>query len=257
MGNYKVFLQKEIMEIFRTKRILGLFCVFVFFAVTSPLLARYMMEFIELLAPAEEQLGFIMADPVWTDSYIQLYGNLAQIGNIAIILLFMGAIVSEKRRSTADLVFTKGLCHSHFVMAKFTVMSAAVLAAMLVSVLITYAITATLFDTGGRFGEVLLGGFLYALFMVLIVSVTLLASTVAKSLVISAMLAFVGFLLIAGISALPTIGDLLPGQLLNRSVEVTAGYFHGNLLGNVLTTLGLGLGCLLLSIFLLKRQEGA
>ena len=257
MRNYMVFLQKEMLGLLRTKRILALAGMFLFFAITSPLMARYMAEFVAMLVPAEEQLGFQIPDPVWTDSFTQFFGNLAQIGNVTVILLCMGAIVSERRRNIADLLFTKGLGYSTFVMAKFTAMAGLVLFFMLVSVLIVHFGTTMLFDTAGGLGEALLAGLLFALFMIMVVALTLLASAIAKGTAIAAMLAFIGFLAIVVISALPVIGDRLPGGLLSRSLEVSMGYYHGDLFGNVLVTLFSGALFLLLAVLVLRRQEGA
>ena len=258
MTNYFVFLRKEVMELVRTKKLLGLLAVFLFFAFTSPVLARYMTEFIALLVPADEALQFLIPDPVWTDSYVQFYGNIAQIGNVTIILLFMGIIASERQRGTADLVLTKGLSHWSFVLSKFVVLSAAVKLTMLVSIAVVFLYTSVLFDTAGNVLHVFLGACAYIVFLVLVVALTVLSSAVAKSNVTAAMIGFLSFLGILLISALPTIGDLLPGNLSSRAMEITAeGYFHSNLVGNVLVSLGLTALLLALSVLVMRRQEGA
>jgi len=257
MHNYITFLRKESMEMLRTKRLLGVLCVFVFFALSSPLLARYMVEFIAALVPQEEGLAFLIPDPVWTDSYMQFYGNIAQIGVIALIVLFMGAIVSERQRGTTDLVITKGLSQMNFVLSKFSVISVTLLFTMLVSILLAYLYTFALFDEVGTMGNALLGALVYSLFLLLIVALILLCSALARSSAVAALLSFVGFLVILFISSLPVVGRLFPGNLHERSMEITtAGYFHGDLLGNVLLSLALTALFLLLAVLVLKRREG-
>ena len=257
MSNFFVFLRKEIMELLRTKKLLGLLAVFLFFAFTSPVLARYMTEFIGFLVPADEALQFLIPDPVWTDSYAQFYSNIAQIGTITIILLFMGTIASERQRGTADLVLTKGLGLGSFVCSKFAVISAAIKLTMLASIGIVFLYTSILFDTAGNALHVFLGACVYIIFLLLIAALTVFASAIAKSNVIAAMIGFLGFLFILLISAIPRIGDLLPGNLSARAMEITVeGYFHSNLIGNLLISLGLTVLFLFLSVLVLRKQEG-
>jgi len=257
MHNYMVFLRKEVMELLRAKRLLGLGAVFLFFAFTSPLLARYMVEFLTHIVPAEEMLHVLIPAPVWMDSYGQFYSNLAQIGNLTIILMFMGAIAGERKQGTADLLLTKGLGYTNFVLTKFTVAAAAIFITALASILIVYFYTGMLFDTAGVAGDVLLGALVYVLFMTLILAITLFCSVLTKSNVIAALFAFVGLILISTIRSLPGLGSgLLPGNLSNRTMEITVGYYHGDILGNVLFTIGLIAVFLTLSIVVLKRQEG-
>ena len=257
MHNYLVFLRKEVIEIIRTKRIIGLAAVFLFFAFTSPLLARYMTEFIALLVPAEETLQFLIPDPMWTDSYAQFYSNIAQIGNITLILLFMGTIASERQRGTADLVFTKGLGHMSFVLTKFTVLSITVLLTMIASIAIVFLYTSLLFDTAGNLGDVLIGTLVYSKFLILVIALTIFASALSKSNVTAAMIGFLGFFAILILSAIPRIGDLLPGNLSARALEITtAGHFHQHLAGNLLISLALTIVFLALSALVLQNQEG-
>jgi len=256
MRNYFVFLKKENMEFFRTKRFLGLGAIFLFFAFTSPILARYVLEFLALFLPAEDGLQLLLPDPVWTDSYAQFYGNIDQIGTIAIILLFMGVISSEKQRNTADLVLTKGLTHTGFVLAKFTVLALALFVITMLSLLIVYAYTAVLFDTAGEIGHVLLGALVYTLFLILILAFILLCGAFARTPVVSALLSFVGFLTIVLLSSLPRIGTFLPGALHAHSRAITAGHIPETLVEPIAITLGLTALFLILAILVLKKQEG-
>ncbi|MCL2562468.1 MAG: ABC transporter permease [Oscillospiraceae bacterium] len=245
------------MEFLRTKRLLGLACVFAFFAITSPLLARYMVEFLAAMVPAEEALAFIVPDPVWTDSYTQFYGNIVQLGTITLILLFMGAISAEKSRGTADLVMTKGLSHVSFVLSKFTVMALALLVTMAISIGVVYGYTYMLFDMAGSMADVFFGAVLSALSLLMLVALTLFASAIAKSSVLAALLAFAGFLAISAVSALPRIGNWLPGNLGARSLEITSGGgVHPDLWWNVGTTMLLTAVFLLLAVLVIRRREG-
>ena len=256
MRNYCAFLQKEWMEFFRNKRFLGLAAVFLMFAFSSPILARFMLEFLAMLVPGEEMFQMLLPEPAWTDSYAQFYGNIEQIGSITMILLFMGIISSEKQRGTADLMFTKGLSRMSFVLSKFTVLAISVLITTMISVLIVFAYTFLLFDTAGNFPHVLLGGFVFFLFLLFLLALIILCSTFAKTNVSAALFAFLGFLGAVFISSIPRIGTYLPGRLLAYSRMITFGETPEGLLICILVTLLLTAATLYLAVCLLRRQEG-
>ena len=256
MRNYRVFLQKEWMEFFRKKRFLGLAAVFLMFAFSSPILARFMLEFLAMLVPGEEMFQMLLPTPAWTDSYTQFYGNIEQMGSITMIVLFMGVILSEKQRGTADLMFTKGLSRMSFVLSKFTVLAVSVFVTTMISVLIVFGYTFLLFDTAGNFGSVLLGGFIFFLFFLLLLALIILCSTFAKTNASAALFAFLGFLGILFISSIPRIGTYLPGRLLSHSRMITFGETPDGLLVCIFVTLLLTVATLYLAVRLLRRQEG-
>jgi len=257
MRNYFVFLGKEFTELLRTKKLLGLACVFLFFAFTGPLMARYMAEFLAVFVPADEMIGFIISEPYWLDSYQQFYSNMLTAGSFTILLLFMGTITSEKSRGTKDLVLTKGISHTGFVLSKFTAISLTVLVTFLISIGIVFIYTNILFDTAGSPADIFLGGLVFALFGITLVALTILASALAKTVVNAAMLNILGFFGLLLIGSIPRLGDYLPFSLAERAIEITSGHDPVHLANNIIVAVVFIVVCLALSIFALKKQEGA
>ena len=258
MTNSHAFLRKEWMEMLRTKRLLGLGAIFMFFAITSPLMARYMAEIFGMLIPAEDEfLLNLLDDPYWFASFSEYFGQVAQIGVIAIILMFMGTIASEKKSGSADLILTKGISYARFVTSKFVVISSTIIALNLLSVIIVYGYSIVLFDTTGHAHNILLGGLLHSLSLVLVVAITVLCSAFAKSSVISAVFAFIAYMAIALISSLPVIGQYLPGGLMSHALSVTYGDYPylRYLLASAVGAVVLIVLCLLLAVALLKKRE--
>jgi ABC-2 type transport system permease protein len=256
MGNYLVFLEKEWREHLRTKKLLVMGSVFLFFAISSTLLARYMGEFLGMLLTGDEAFMLeLFPEMAWWDSYAQFYGNMSQIGVIIIVLMFMGIVLREKRNGTADLVFCKGVSPASFVLAKFTVSACVSLACLLVSVLVTYGYTIMLFGEGGRVGHVLAAAGAFGVFILMTLAWVILASTLAKSTAMSAVLGFLGFIGIITVSAIPRLGRFFPGHLMNNGVPMTRGYFYSDFAAH----LGIGLAVtavlLVLAIRILKKQE--
>ncbi|MCL2603583.1 MAG: ABC transporter permease [Defluviitaleaceae bacterium] len=257
MNRYLVFLEKEITENIRTKKLLVLACVFLFFGLTSPLLARYMAELFEFLMPAAEAELFMMFMPaaVWPDSYTQFYSNISQTGAIVIIFMFMGLVLREKRSGTADLVFCKGVSPAPFILAKFTVSAVVSLLCLAVAILINYGYTVFLFEEGGQIGYVLAGAAAYGVFLTMLISWVVLASTLAKSTAGSAAMGFLGFIGILTVGALPRVGRFLPTELMTNNVSVTLGNFYPDFAAHLFIAAGMAAVFLGLAIIILKKQE--
>jgi ABC-2 type transport system permease protein len=256
-NHFFVFLEKETRENLRTKKLLVMGCVFLFFAFTSPLLARYMGEFFELLLPAAEAEQFMALFPAatWVDSYAQFYGNISQVGVIVIVLMFMSLVLREKRLGTADLVFCKGVSPAPFLLAKFVVAVCAALVCLFAAILVNFGYTVMLFGEGGQIGHVLAGAAAYGVFIIMTIAWVILASTLAKSTAISAVLGFLGFIGVLTLSAVPRVGRFLPGGLISNNTSITAGYFYPDFAAHLGVAVGLTVLFLGLAVYILKKQE--
>jgi len=257
MRNFTVLLEKELRENLRTKKFLVLACVFVSFAILSPMMARFVGEIFEFLLPAADAEVFmaILPDPIWHDAYTQFYSNMAQIGAIVTVILFMGLIHREKSSGTIDLLFCKGVTPASFVLSKFAVSVSITLLALLVAILVNFGYTVFLFEEGGQICYVLLGAGAYGIFLILVIAWVIFASTIAKSTATAAVLGFVGYMLVLFLSSLPTIGRFLPGGLAGNNTALTMGYIYDDFAMQVGIAVVLAVFCLWLAIWRLKRQE--
>jgi len=254
----RVFMAKEFVENLRTKRIFALVCVFVFIALLSVITARFMGEIFGAMLSAEGTVPFtiVMPDPVWTDSYAQLYSNLAEMGAIIFIVLFMGAILREKTSGTIDLMMAKGLSPTVFVMAKFGIAALLTLAALFVTVLITYVYTLVLFDYGGQLGNIVYSAVPFAVFILMILSMTLMWSAIAKSTAISAVLGFVSFTIVRLLDLLPTVGRFMPGRLLGHGARLSAGADVDYLLIHIAGAVVITVVSLWICVYVVRHREG-
>jgi ABC-2 type transport system permease protein len=257
MNNLLVFASKEIMETKRTKRLFVLVCVFLLFAFTGPLLARFTAEFITLMMPAEEMamLFIEIPPPVWQDGYAQFYGNLIQIGTIAIILLYMGSVLDERRKGTAALMMMKGLSRFNFITAKFLVGALVIFVVLAVSVVVAHLYTLILFGEAAAVGDMLLGGLVYYLFTLLMLSVTIICSTMAKSAGMAATFGLLSFMALSLIGLIRRVGDISPYVLAQRALEVTFGFYHEWLWLNIVLAIAVIKVLLYLSVCILKKKE--
>jgi len=260
MSNYLTFLRKEFTENMRTKRILVLACVFVFFAVVGVLLARYMGEFFALVMPSDDEtaqmLIEMMGNPRWEEAYVQLYSQLGQVGILAVLFMYMGTVQREIRTGTASLMFSKGMGYTSFILAKFTMASIITTVITVVSALITYVYTFLLFEEAGQISNVISGSLIFSAATLMMLAVVVMCSSLTKSAAVSGGLSFGAFFLLLVTSAIPRIGAYSPFNLFNFPVVISLGDVPSQLLVCALIAAGLAIVSLFFAIKAIKRAEG-
>ncbi|MCL2527800.1 MAG: ABC transporter permease [Defluviitaleaceae bacterium] len=257
VNKWRVFAAKEFVENLRTKKLLVLICVFVFLALLSVVTARFMVEiFTAVLGAGDSPITIVIPDPVWSDSYAQLYSNLTEMGMIAFIMLFMGAILREKSTGTIDLMQAKGLTPAIFVLSKFMVAAAIAVFALLIAVFVTYVYTLILFEYGGNIGNVLLGAVPFGVFMLMMLAITLMWSAIAKSTAICAVLGLVSYFILIPIGMIPRIGQYMPGELLGHGVFLSTGAGTENMWVHILIAGFIMVAALIITINVLRKREG-
>ncbi|MGL4736024.1 MAG: ABC transporter permease [Cellulosilyticaceae bacterium] len=253
MNNFIIFFKKEFLEFTRTKKLYIFLGIFALFGMISPVIARYMQEII--IASMGEQTALTVPPTTWVDSYSQLYNNLTQMGGLTTIFMFMGCVVSEKSNGSAALTLTKNLSHTTFIMAKFIAAATLFILSTLASVVLCYIYTYYLFGYAGQLQNVFMGGLVYSVFVLVLLAITVLASTIAKSTVVAGLLSFCGFILLIIANYIPKIGEYLPGTLLSKMIEITTDVFVGSVTGTMVISLCMIGALLALAICILKKQE--
>jgi len=251
MHSFLVFLQKEFIEQWRTKRFFTLLCVLVIFSMGAPVLSRYMQEILNMTVG---DLPLDLPPTTWIDSWTQFYSFIAQMGAIGVIMLFMGSISGEKQSGSAALTLTKNLSHTSFVVAKFISMVVLLVASFFPAVGIAYGYTHFLFGEAGALGHVLFAATIYFIGLVALLGIIVLASALTKTSVNSAVLAFGGYLLFfVFLEFVPGLHILVPGALTGQAIDLLTG--EAFLLPALFGTLGLIVLCLLGAVYAIKRQE--
>lgn len=78
MKDIYYFTKKELLEVWRTKRLLILLVVFIIFGILSPLMAKLTPEILKSSFGSEVQLT--IPEPTSIDSWVQFYKNITQMG---------------------------------------------------------------------------------------------------------------------------------------------------------------------------------
>jgi ABC-2 type transport system permease protein len=213
MNTFWAALQKELLEQWRSYRLLVVLLVLGLFGLASPLLAKMTPELLSLIPEADAFAPFIPA-PTLRDAYLQYHSNISQFGVILALLLTMGAVVQEKEKKTAALVLTKPLSRLAFLAAKFVALALTFLTGIAVAALAGYYYTLLLFEAP-PFTEWLAFNGLMLLFLLVHIALALFFSTLARSTVASAGMAFGAMLVLAILASLPRLGEYAPASIIN------------------------------------------
>jgi ABC-2 type transport system permease protein len=236
MTGFGPMLHKELLEQWRTKRLLVVTIVFLLFGIGSPLLAKYTPELVKALAG--ESVGIAIPPPRTEDAVVQFLKNLGQTGILAAILLAMGSVANEKERGITALLLTKPLSRGAYLLAKLVAIGLTLLVACVVAAIGGWAYTTFLFE------PLPLGGYaamtaLLALQLLAYAALTFLGSALSRSALVAAAIGIGAMILIAVVGALPTIGAWTPGGLAAPAQALAMGGGAGDALRPVAATIGL------------------
>ena len=214
-------LRKELVEAWRSRRLIVLIAIMAVFGMMSPLLAKHAPDMMRLL-PGGEAIAAIIPTPTLADAIAQYVKNLSQFSLILAILLNMGGVVGERERGTAAMMLVKPLPRASFVGAKLAAQG------------ISFAIALVFAGTGGfvytwiLFGAPPYSGWLalnvlLLLYALVYVAITLLASTIARSMAVAAGIAIGLAGLLGLVGVIPDVGRYLPAKLGALGMQLALG----------------------------------
>ena len=252
---YGALLRKELLEQWRTRKVLVVVVVFLLFGLSSPLLARFTSDLLKSV-PGAEQFAGLIPEPKTADAVVQYVKNLTQFGFIIAILLGMGAIAGERERGTAAVTLSKPVPRWAYVLAKFDAQALVYLVALLLAGLGAWFYTGLLFEPGLAFGPFMLGNVVLWVWLLAFAAAVLLGSAIGHTIIIAAGLGllFSIVLLIGG--AFPQAAPLLPAGLVSWISQLgIPDPLPVNGWGSLAGSLVLIIFCLVTAVGVVERQE--
>ena len=253
MRIFWVALRKELIEQWRSYRLVIVGVVLLLFGFASPLLAKYAPEAIRLALPEGEEILKLIPSPTAADAVSQYLKNLSQFGILLAVLMTMGAVAREKDRGTAALMLVKPMPRGVFLAAKMVALSLTFAIGIFLAGMACYYYTMLIFGALSLPAWLALNG-LPLLFILVYVALTLLCSTLSRSQVVSGALAFGFLVVLSALGAVPRLGEIMPGSLTTWAGSLVAGG-EGSAWPAVAVSLGLIVVALLAAWLVLERQE--
>lgn len=249
----RALLGKEWLELVRTRRLLVLCVVFLFFGILSPLTARYMGDIIASMSASMDGVVIQLPEPSGDQVIVQYLANLSENFPLALILVAMGCLVAERERGTLAMLLARPMPRWQVLAAKYLALLALLLIALALAALGAWYYALVLFD-GPPLGDFLLLNLAGALYLAVILALTVLASTLARSTVVAGALSLGFWLAMSLLGSLPGLRDWLPPTLVAHAAELGAGA-RPEVWPAALVALAFIGACLAGAWALLRRQE--
>jgi len=199
----------EWLRLFRTKRIVGLVGVYVFFGLLGPLTARYMEDIVENFGGGVQ---VVVPDPVAADGITSYVANAAQIGLLVSVGLAAAALAFDAKPQMGIFLRTRARRITDILLPRFVVITAAVVASFVLGSI------AALYESVVLIGPIpigdwALGTLIGSMYLVFAMAVVAAVSARARSVLVIVMISVGVLLLMPLVSIAPDIAEWLPSHL--------------------------------------------
>ena len=245
-------LKKELNEYLKTPKIIILATIFLFFAILSPLLAKYMNEI--LLAVATD-IEITFPEPTLNDSWVQFFKNTHTLSFIIFLILVTGTVSQEKNKGSITLVLTKNVSRFEFLFYKFLASIMIFTGLYAISVLFSAFYTNRLFD--GYLYDGFIASLIIFYFMgVFYIALGLLVSTIGKTPTTSALFGFFGFAILQVINVSSKLSLYNPAGASSITSQILTQTFDFDMLWiSIVIPILSSVILFLISYMLFKKQE--
>ncbi len=222
MKAYKAFIKKEFMEFTRTYKLFIMFAIFILLGLMNPFTAKLLPYLYKMME--EQGLVINMPAPSALDSWTQFYGNVPQMGLIAMVIIFSLLVSNEYTKGTLVNMLTKGLPRKTVIYAKLTIAILMWTLSYAVCFVISYVFTAFFWSSEGLSNIVFAAIFLW-IYGILLIFITILGSIVIKNVFGGIVFAggFVAVQMIIGF--IPKISEYLPSMLSGGNLSLITGAY--------------------------------
>ncbi len=181
MRSLIAFMKKEMLEQFRTGRLMILALLSVLFGIMNPAIAKLTPWLLETMADSLAESGMIVTDTEVSamDSWVQFYKNIP-MGLIVFVLLESGIFTKEYSTGTLILSLTKGLKRYKVVVAKTVMLTVLWTICYWMHFGITYGYNAYFWDNAVA-QNLIFSASCWWLFGVMVITLMVLFSTVTDS----------------------------------------------------------------------------
>ncbi|MDD3874995.1 MAG: ABC transporter permease subunit [Bacteroidales bacterium] len=210
-----VIFKKELLEYSRSKKLVAVLLIFSFFGIVSPLTAYFLPDIMEHFTKSQN-VNIDIPAPTYDDAVFQYIKNLSQMCVFILILMNMGIISGEKEKGTAVFLLVKPVKRSSFILAKFSAVFTITVTSICLSALFTAFYTFLFFDTLNIFNFIV-QNLLITLYILCVMSITLMFSTIARSQILSGILTFFMWISFSIFAQFGEIGRYSPDGLISAA----------------------------------------
>jgi len=265
--NFDIFLRKELKELLKNFRGIVLLAVFLFTAVSAPIMARFtpdiLMWAFNAMDEPTDMSAFIglFGEPSSVSGFTQFFSDFTTLGLFAFIIIFGGIVAKEKSKGTAAYILTKSVSRTEFILSKFVASVLFIFAATAVTAGVLKLASFIIFNDGLiHVQDFILYFALLFLYLVFIMSIIMFASVIAKSTTPATIFSFLIFAAFNIWAMIPRAGRFAPPNINNLNVlandlNTLNAHNSTDLTVGIILTVAFSICFLISSIALFNRQE--
>lgn len=235
----------EWLRLLRTKRLIALVGVYVFFGLVGPLTARYLGEIVERFGG---EVTVVVPDPVPPDGIAQYLANASQIGILVAVVVAAGALVLDARPEMAIFLRTRVRPVRRILVSRYVVAAGAVIATYLLGLALAWYETAVLLGSLSV-GGMLVGALYHAMYVAFAVAIVAAIGSRASSVLATVGISVVVLLLLPLVGVMEAVGEWLPSHLIGAQV----GLLVDQTVGDYLLAAGVTLASIILLLVVARR----
>jgi ABC-2 type transport system permease protein len=195
MKQWIVLYHKEMLEMWRNYKLLWVPLVFIIIGVMNPVMTYYMPQLLEANGLTKEIIQAIPT-PTGAEIMVKTLSQYNTLGILILVLSFMGTVASERQSGSVIMVLVKPVPHLSYITAKWVAMLSLTIVAFALGYIATWYYTGVLI-ADVPFSQIWQSLLIYALWLVFVISVTLLYSSLLNS---TGGIAFLSLLTLAAFS---------------------------------------------------------
>jgi ABC-2 type transport system permease protein len=190
-----VLYNKEMLEMWRNYKWLWVPIVFILLGMMNPVTTYYMPQLLEANGLSKEMIQAIPT-PAGAEIMVKTLSQYSTLGVLILVLSFMGTVAAERVSGSSVMVLVKPVSHLSYIFAKWAAMLSLTTVSFALGYLATWYYTCVLIGQI-PFAPIWQSLLIYAFWLVLVISVTLLYSSLLNS---TGVIAFLSLLTLAAIS---------------------------------------------------------
>ncbi|WP_082198533.1 ABC transporter permease [Bacillus sp. FJAT-26390] len=203
---FTVMVQKELLELVRSYKLLWVPLVFILLGIMQPVSTYFMPIILEKAGSLPEGTVIEIPMPNGSEVLAQTLQQFGTLGVLVIVLVCMGTVSGERNSGTASLILVKPVSVLSFISSKWTAMLLLTWGALTLGYFAAWYYTALLFDEVS-FSKMIGSLLIFGLWLSFLVTLTILFSALLRSPAAAA------FTALGGAVALTLLASLFPEQL--------------------------------------------
>lgn len=253
MSQLAIIYRKELLETWRNRKWIWIPLVFILMGVMEPVSTYFMPQILKMSTmPAGTVIQ--IPTPSGAETVVKALSQYNLIGLLVLVLAFMGSVSGERQHGVLQLVMVKPVSFTMYVLAKWLSAVSVSLVSLLLGYVATWYYTEQLV---GRvpFLRILSSGAVYALWILLVLALTIMLSSVFDSAMATAFIALAGAALLTVFTSLFHI-QWSPGNIPSMAQQlVLAGKADAGFVASMLITVALVGVFLALAAWVFQRRD--